>query len=284
MSAELTFCLFCKDDPNPPFPILGVLPIIFYDTLTGNPIPAPLGGNPPAPVDPNPQPPAGKYVLNLPLDADVYVCIAVPDKDFCFQFTQAPGFQLSGEFPNPPGPGMVCIPKGFVPRDGEGNPIPTTVNYFYQLRQPVICLREDTLVKSGRGAVPICELRAGDEVYDARGRAERVERNIMSGSSREFVRIKRGAFGVEQPSAELFIKRGHPVLLAGQEVPCEQLIDGQLVDEVVLEKSARIYSLCTQRRTFVDMQGLHVGTWAEEAFDNFVQNDDSGRRLAYETL
>jgi len=144
------------------------------------------------------------------------------------------------------------------------------------------CLRDDTLVRTPHGAVAISALRAGDLVFDHRGQLQPLISNIAVGNSKAFVRIQRGALASDTPSADLYIRAGHPVLVAGKEVDCEKLVDGQRVEEVELEKPARIYTLCTESRTFVDMQGVLVGTWSQAAFDNFVANDRAGLRLTFE--
>jgi len=144
------------------------------------------------------------------------------------------------------------------------------------------CLRDDTLFRTPGGAVAISALRTGDLVFDHRGQLQPLVSNIALGSSKAFVRIQRGALGSDTPSEDLYIRAGHPVLVGGQELPCEWLVDGQRVDEVELEKPARIYTLCTESRTFVDMQGVLVGTWSQAAFDNFVAGDRAGLRLTFE--
>jgi len=116
-------------------------------------------------------------------------------------------------------------------------------------------------------------------VIDHCGRATAVRSNVCTGSCASYVCIKEGAFGAKQ---DLLIRPGHPLLIDGKEVPCEQLIDGVAVEEVTLERSGKLFTLVTERRTFVEMQGLQVGTWSEDGFATFLENDPAGQRLAIE--
>jgi len=145
--------------------------------------------------------------------------------------------------------------------------------------QGIICVHEETLVKTPSGAKRIAEIQAGERCYDARGQVQRVERNLCSGATKKYVQIRRGALGKQLPSRDLLIARGHPLLLNGKEVPCEELIDGHMIQEIELEQPARLFTLCTEGRNFVDMQGLLVGTWSNDSLENFKQNDGFGSHL-----
>lgn len=229
----------------------------------------------------------GCVVINSSADGpnltgiDIYVKVQDPDLKLpCFDInTLEPGDPSSIPplaLGNPASPVefLLCIPNnwGTIPQAGGTNAL---VEYWYTL----VCVRGDTLVQTPRGQVAIADLCEGDFVIDHRGQAQRITHNLKTGSTEDFVKIKRGALGKEQPSADLYIRHGHPVLVDGKEVLCEQLIDGGLAESVKLEKPANLYTLCTGSRTFVEMQGIQVGTWSEAAMENFVQNDRVGQGL-----
>jgi len=146
---------------------------------------------------------------------------------------------------------------------------------------PVVCpcIAEGTLVSLASGhQVPIEALRSGAQVVNSRGGPVRVEQLIkFSAPSKRFVRIAAGAFGVNQPATDLLIREGHPLLLGGREVLPEQLLDMRGVERVQLDTAVNFYTLVTEQRCFVAMQGLLVGTWSEASWENAVQNDAAFR-------
>jgi len=250
----ITICLVCKDLAGGEDPIVGQYPVKYWQADTGLVQPT----NWPTETQPD-----GKLIitdLQLPPmgpigpQPNIYVQICVPDKPLCepidpVSTPYAFSTGVQGGVPLY----LLCIPT-------QGPYPPVTVIYKYQL---LICVREDTLVNTVRGEVPIAQLQANDRVIDARGIARPLSSVVESGKTCDFVRIKKGAFGPAAPKMDLYIKRGHPILLDGKEVPCEALIDGHFVDEIHLDKPARIFTLATQSRNFVDMQGIMVGTWSE---------------------
>jgi hypothetical protein len=166
-----------------------------------------------------------------------------------------------------------------MPQNLQPNPAPIVVTWAFQVA--AICVRDTTLVSTTRGRIPIAEVHTGDRVLDCRGQLQPVLTNLFSGSSAELVLIKRGALGQQQPSEDLYIRKGHPLLVNGREIEPEHLIDGHNVVEVQLDEPARLYTLCTANRTFVDMQGLLVGTWSEAALENFSENDNVGKAISF---
>jgi len=145
-----------------------------------------------------------------------------------------------------------------------------------------ICVHEDTLVDTPAGPVCIAELHAGDLCLDAAGRTVPLQRNVCAGRVRQFVRIGRGALGANKPEADLLISPTHPLLVNGREVIPEQMVDGRNVELVTLAEAAQLYTLVTAQRSFVSMQGLLVGTWSEDALENFLANDAFGCKLQLE--
>lgn len=137
----------------------------------------------------------------------------------------------------------------------------------------VICVLGDTLVLTPNGYKDIASLESGDLIINAKQQTEPILHNVVSGKSSSFICIQKGSLGEKIPMADLYIREGHPILLSGREIDCGELLDGHFTKRVTLEKPAQIYTLCTETRTFVNMQGVMVGTWSRDAIDNFVEND-----------
>lgn len=137
-----------------------------------------------------------------------------------------------------------------------------------------ICVAANTQVALIGGQQKlISEIQEGDIVVDCQGRPARVERNVMTGHARQFVQIPKNAFGVNQPSDALLIRKGHPVLLKHFQVPCEALIGQFGIEDVKLSKDVAIFTLITEQQTFVQMNGVSVGTWSPESFRaSFLKN------------
>ncbi len=154
---------------------------------------------------------------------------------------------------------------------GEWTELGDTVNAAQPQAMAVvpnpICVHADTQVKLAQGQVKtISTVVPGDLLVQYNGQPTPVRRNIMSGHKTQFVRVPKNAFCMNSPSEDLLIRHGHPLLLEGKSVPCEALI-GQLgICEVELERPTAIYTLLTDTETFVFMNGVLVGTWAEKAY------------------
>lgn len=129
------------------------------------------------------------------------------------------------------------------------------------------CIRRDTWVQTCDGErIRVQDLRAGQQLYDYLGQSVVLENLIaLETPSAKFVRIGANALGLNQPNCDVYLVAGHPVLYQGAEVPCEVLAQ-QGVAGVTEEntKPERVYTLTTQRRTFVDIMGMSVGTWATQ--------------------
>jgi len=146
----------------------------------------------------------------------------------------------------------------------------------------MICVHEDTLVATPAGSQAISALRSGDLVSDVSGSAMLIKHTVSTGQSSRFVKINAGALGAGCPAEDLLLTRGHPVLAGGKEIECQKLLNGSTITEVQLSRPAKIYTLATERRSFVSMQGLPVGTWSEAALENMLLNDSRAQRLSVE--
>lgn len=143
------------------------------------------------------------------------------------------------------------------------------------------CVHPDTTVMTPNGLIPIKSLKTGDKVIGFNGVPIKIEYNIKYIPTREYVKISKGALGSDLPSTDLLIRRGHPILLEGKETNCSDLINGNSICDIILDEPEHVWSLCTENRTFVMMNGIPVCTWSEIGWKNFTKNDNTGRQVLW---
>ena len=154
-----------------------------------------------------------------------------------------------------------------------------------QLCGTMICIHQDSVLKTSAGLKFISDIKTGDLVLDYRGEWTRISQNVSSEKTTvDFIRIQKDAFGDQQPNQDLLLTEGHPLLVRGHEISCEKLVGRTGISRTRVEKGARVYTLCTENRTFVNIHGLCVGTWNHDAFENMLQNDPrySRFRMTYQ--
>lgn len=132
------------------------------------------------------------------------------------------------------------------------------------------CLAEGTCVSLANALqVPIEQLHQGQLVQSSNNRPVRLSQVIrFQTPSKNFVQIKKSALGVNQPENDLLIREGHPLLVAGREMLPESLLDMAGVERVTLDKPTYIYTLVTENKEFVNMQGVKVATWSQSAWEH----------------
>jgi hypothetical protein len=120
--------------------------------------------------------------------------------------------------------------------------------------------------------VPIERLTRGQILQSVSNRPVRIEQAIrFQPPSRQFVRIQASALGRNQPAQDLLIREGHPLLVKGREVMPEHLLDLPGVERITLAQLTYIYTLVTEQKQFVNMQGIMVATWSSEAWEHEVR-------------
>lgn len=151
-----------------------------------------------------------------------------------------------------------------------------------------VCVAESTRLMTNSGEKSISEIHSGDLVVDCHGQWVPVVKNARIPAWDSFVVIPKDVIREGVPSQELRIRSGHAVLIDGKEVLCEELL-GQSrsgCGKVALVTNAKtrvyVYTLITEKRTFIEMQGMNVGTWGVDAWENFRQNDFSAKMFALE--
>ena len=152
-----------------------------------------------------------------------------------------------------------------------------------------VCVAGDTLVLTTEGEIEIRNLLAGSCLLCPTGEQVLVSSVVKLPSWEKFIVIPAGSLGERLPNRELRIRPGHPILLSGREVLPETLIGNQSCDccqPIHLhcdgKQRADVFSIITEKRSFVLMQGLPVATWSAEAWENFKQNDFGLRLNAHE--
>jgi hypothetical protein len=150
----------------------------------------------------------------------------------------------------------------------------------------MVCVAEGTLVALADGSkLPIEQLRTGQLLLDQAGRPVRLSAAIrVEQPTTSLIQLEQGSLGRDVPSAPLRIRPGHPMLFAGREVQPEWLIGLPGIAQAQLEKPVHVYTLLTEQRSFVDMQGAFVGTWSEAGWQNFIDNDEHSAHLHWKFL
>jgi len=156
---------------------------------------------------------------------------------------------ISGDFKN-------LIPLGFLTSNGVIGKI-----------QRVICLHQETLVQSINGNKKIMDIVEGDFIIDHKGTPVKVLYNIYFGKKvTNFVRISENSLDNNVPSQDILIRKEHPILYKGKTVDplklSKKLGIQDKIHEINVTVPTNIYSLCTEEKTFVMMQGLPIQTWS----------------------
>jgi hypothetical protein len=190
----------------------------------------------------------------------------------------------------PTGPGAWKNPGNQFSSDATEwtvaqTPIPQldTNDFNYQLigvRQiiPPPCLFPETGVKTVNGIKPIKDIKADDIVIDFKGREVNVVYNIVFQNPKtdKFVQIPKDSLGENIPSEEVLIRKSHPILYKGREIEpltlAKKLGKTHLIKEIKLNELVEVYSLCTHKRTFINMNDLMVATWEQNDWENRACN------------
>lgn len=190
------------------------------------------------------------------------------------------GGSVNGIMESTISPGNI-IPTGTAP---NGGPSQNDYDILYCCSifstANAICVHENTVVNTLQGDIQIKDIQAGDLVQDASGSWVPVKHCIEIPSNINFVVIPTGALDENVPSSDLYIRSGHPILINGREVDCDDLLGATrpgcqgVVHRDATEKGrCRVYTLVTEKRTFVKMQNTLVGTWSEDGWNNYRLND-----------
>jgi hypothetical protein len=141
---------------------------------------------------------------------------------------------------------------------------------------PALCVAASTRVNLASGqSKRIEDLRAGDLLIGEQGEVVPLVKLIrMRAPATRFQRLEANQIKPGCPSNDLLICQGHPIKI-GDKV----LLPERVSHEVMLDQPVSIFTLMTAKRTFVEMEGLLVATWSEDAWKNFLENDPHAASL-----
>jgi len=163
------------------------------------------------------------------------------------------------------GSGLAFV--GFTGSTGGFTAQQDITNFVFRVGVP--CLHKSTLVTvlpsldaKKTEEKSISNVKAGDLVYNHKGKVIKILHNIRFAKTDSFIKIEKGSLGSNMPSDDLLIRDRHPILVNGKIVEPRRLLGkNDKVTKVLLDKS-EVYSLCTQEKMFVMMQGVPVKTWS----------------------
>ncbi len=134
------------------------------------------------------------------------------------------------------------------------------------------CITEDTILKTNRGVLKANEIKPGDYLFRHDGSPIQIHKNVrFMIPCREFVEL-----GL--PGSEFLIMENHPIFEDGKEILAKDSINAKLITGI---QPKIVHTFITEKRDFIDISGVAVGTWSQEAFDNFIQHDNRGRSQAF---
>ena len=105
-----------------------------------------------------------------------------------------------------------------------------------------------------------------------------VKYNIVSGPNTAFMLIQKNALGENQPSEDFYITGGHPIIIDGIEIEAQKIPQATQVDM----SPALVYTICTEKREPIMINGLAVLTWSYDEWsqtskeNNFIWHDNKG--------
>ena len=135
----------------------------------------------------------------------------------------------------------------------------------------LFCVHEDTLIKANGKYIPIKDIRKGDIVESSDGKDVEVLNNIkLLNPTKNFIKISKNTFGVNIPFEDVYITKGHPILLNTKEVQPYDLIgeSNGNISETQINNLANVYTILTNERTHILTSGIYVATWDPKGWNN----------------
>ena len=139
------------------------------------------------------------------------------------------------------------------------------------------CLHPDTQVSVYENGSIITKkislVRSNDYVIKFDGTPIRVVNNVKLAENSNFVEIPAHTFSNNVPNNDIYITDYHPIFLDGVEVVPSKIANiYQNIKHCKLEFPVAVYTLITEERTSILMNGLNVYTWNKEDFDKKKYN------------
>lgn len=156
---------------------------------------------------------------------------------------------------------------------------------------PVVCpcVAQGSLCQVRRGEqlthAPIELLTRGDLLINRLNQQVELKQLIrFSIPSKHFVRISRSALGPSVPNSDLLIRAGHPLLVNGQEAMPEHILAPPFVSETTLDSAKTIFTIVTEKREFINIQGVLVATWSESGWRNMIENNKDVQLASFDVI
>ncbi len=153
------------------------------------------------------------------------------------------------------------------------------------------CILPGAKIQTPSGHKLIEDIVAGDMVVDEHGNNVKVIHNIKNGfGPKDVVTIKQGSIGNNLPFEDLEITHGHPIRIpeisgnngfTKTEHTVESLVDNE---QITTEKRGLkcSYTLMTEERIFVMINGIPVCTFAEKEFFEYCESSKkAGQCILY---
>lgn len=151
------------------------------------------------------------------------------------------------------------------------------ITQSFTVEPATICVAEGSCVQLSNGIqLPIEALYPGSFAIGSTGLPVRISGIVRLDKPIHHI------YSVALPGAKpLLISKGHPLLLEGKEILPEDLVENGISKEIQLPDPIHLYTLITDRREFVLIQGMNVGTWCESSWENFINNDNKAAHLQW---
>lgn len=141
-----------------------------------------------------------------------------------------------------------------------------------------ICIHPETIVETlEKGKIPVCQVFSGMHVMSQNSSWLKIENVAKMAASKDYVKIERGALGENLPSKKIRLTPDHPILYEEKLVPVGQLADEKIsgFSHEVLDEAVNSYTLITEKKDFVKIEGVDVMTWSKKDFE------DRARKKSY---
>lgn len=134
------------------------------------------------------------------------------------------------------------------------------------------CLYENSKIQIPGGYKFIKDIRAGDKVIDIDGNEIQVLYNIKHLlKTGKFISISRSTLGLNQPSEDLLITEGHPIIHQNRSYLPEDLLNGNTIKHINV-KPGFVYTLCTEKKSWVMTNNVPTETYSKKSWKNFCSN------------
>lgn len=140
------------------------------------------------------------------------------------------------------------------------------------------CVHQDTQVLTNHGYKCIKDTDSTNEVKLQCVNGDFIDLlyNIKYIPTKNFIMISKDSLGQNMPSEDLYIVEGHPLNIDGEEILCQDLINGDTIKKVVLDKPVFVYSLCAKERVPVKMNNVFVYTWEQNEWETYASKHKIG--------